>query len=165
MFTTKKLDRITQQKENQHCRYFFWVSSKNQNGGTDFFQVRIVIEEILPNLDAEMLQVMGLYSSFGWRVRPRYGSRKQSMKPFVDFCAAHHSRPVMGLEIIEDSPEPYASLSMQVLMAGARVDFEQYFESTLSFISSENTTTSRGAIFGVRPNGLPRKFRFTNSGI
>jgi hypothetical protein len=143
----EKLTELHNKKKINIVDTFLGLQQKS-NGGTDFFQVRIVIEEILPNLDAEMLQVMDC-------ILHLVGESGQDMaagtvmKPFVDFCAAHHSRPVMGLEIIEDSPEPYASLSMQVLMAGARVDFEQYFESTLSFISSENTTTSRGAILAL----------------
>ena len=143
----EKLIQLHNNKQIDIVNLFLKLKQK-PSGGTNFFQKRRVFENILPKLDTEISQVMDcilyLVKEAGQDM-----AAGAIMKPFIDYCSADQSRPLTGLKVIEDSPEAYAGLLMQVLMAGSQVDFDYYFSAALRLINSDTPAVSRNAMLAL----------------
>lgn len=122
----------------------FLKPNQNTSGGTRYFQKIRVLENILPKLDSEISQVIDCVLHL-----IRESNDRTVLRPFIDYCSAVPVRSLKGLELIEKTPDSYAVLLMQVLIAGSRVDFDYYFNAALRLVNAENINISRNAILAL----------------
>lgn len=91
----------------------------NPDTGVDFWLTRHMLEKVLPKLDAPILQVMEcvlhLVKEAGQDM-----AAGTLISPFIDFCAAHTSRPEEALKLIKEFIDKYVAFLGSTLIAGAR---------------------------------------------
>jgi tetratricopeptide (TPR) repeat protein len=116
--------------------------------GVNFWLTRHVLEKVLPRLDAPILQVMEcvlhLVKEAGQDM-----AAGTLISPFIDFCAAHPSRPEEALKLIERSIDKYVALLEPTLIAGARLDIECYLNESLRMVSHEDIEVRRRVVFSL----------------
>ena len=109
--------------------------SRETDRGPDFFRVQIVFEAVLPELAADVADVMNaLVDIFE---TPDIAARILA-GPFSHFCAATDGRPKDALALIENDPDRFAQLLPEVVSAGARRAHKIWFKKLLDLIGSEN---------------------------
>ena len=109
--------------------------SRETDRGPDFFRVQIVFKAVLPELHADVADVMNaLVDIFE---TPDIAARMLA-GPFSHFCAATDGRPKDALALIENDPDRFAQLLPEVVSAGARRAHKIWFKKLLDLIGSEN---------------------------
>lgn len=110
-----------------------------------FFSVRNIFEELLPNLNAEISQVMGcvlhLVAQAGQDL-----AACVLFRPFTEYCSAETARPKQALRLIEDSADKYKSFLVSVLAAGSQADFEYYFHEAIRLVNDKDIGIRREAV-------------------
>ena len=102
--------------------------------GPDFFRVQIVFKAVLPDLHADVADVMNaLVDIFE---TPDIAARMLA-GPFSHFCAVTDRRPKDALALIENDPDRFAQLLPEVVSAGARRAHKIWFKKLLDLIGSE----------------------------
>ena len=98
--------------------------------GPDFFFLRQVLEELLPELEAPVPKVcrcvLHLYREAG-----ADGGAGTILNAFRDFCAKRADRSQAALAEVEGSPEVLADLLVSVLVAGSMLDPPTYVVKTI----------------------------------
>lgn len=114
----------------------------------DFFSVRHIFEQVLPHLNAPLVQVIDCVVHL---VKEAGEDLAAGLiyQPFINYCSADKSRPEEGLRLIEGSGEKYVSLLVPVLVAGSLVDFEFYFTQALRLSSANDIDMRRRALFSL----------------
>jgi hypothetical protein len=107
-----------------------------------------VLEKSLPKLDAPISETMNCVSNLV-REAGQDMAAGTLLPPFVDYCSANPSRPKDALNLIENSPEKYAALFTQVIIAGARSDIEFYLGEAIRCSRNENIEIRRNSVFSL----------------
>ena len=114
--------------------------------GRDFFRVQDVFAAVLPELDADVADVMNaLVDVF----KTAGGASQIMLDSFLHFCAAIDGRPKDALSLIENDPDRFAQLLPAVISAGARHTQEFWFKKLLGLLASENLLIVRYACLAV----------------
>ena len=114
--------------------------------GRGFFRVQHVFAAILPELDADIADVMNaLVDVF----KTAGGASQIMLDSFLHFCAAIDGRPKDALSLIENDPDRFAQLLPAVVPAGAGHAHEIWFEKLLGLLASENLLIVRYACLAV----------------
>ena len=109
--------------------------SRESVRGPDFFNVQRVFVAVLPEIDADVGDVMNaLVDIFK---TPDLGARMLAPS-FSRFCAAIDKRLEDALLLIESDPDRFAQLLPAVVSAGMRHAHEIWFKKLLDLIISEN---------------------------
>ncbi|HEX3556797.1 MAG TPA: hypothetical protein VIA62_26540 [Thermoanaerobaculia bacterium] len=114
----------------------------------DFFLLRHVFEELLPELEAPVAKlircVLHLYREAGIDL-----AAGTVLEAFRDFCARQADRPKAALAEIEADPETLADLLVPVLIAGSTVDPRTYVAETIRLSHGESIDLRRRALFAL----------------
>ncbi|HVF60008.1 MAG TPA: hypothetical protein VNJ70_09395 [Thermoanaerobaculia bacterium] len=116
--------------------------------GPDFFFLRHVLEELLPELEAPVPKVsrcvLHLYREGGadW-------AAGTILNAFRDFCAKRADRSQAALAEIEGSPEVLADLLVSVLVAGSVLDPPTYVVETIRLSQDASIDLRRRALFAL----------------
>lgn len=116
--------------------------------GPEFFLLRHVFEEVLPELDAPVPKltrcVLHLYREAGTDL-----AAGTILDAFRDFCARRADRPKAALAEIEADPETLADLLVPVLIAGSIVDAPTYVVETIRLSRDSSIDLRRRALFAL----------------
>lgn len=114
--------------------------------GPDFFLLRHVLEELLPELEAPVPKVtrcvLHLYRGAGTDL-----ASGTILDAFQDFCARRADRPRAALAEIEADPEILATLLVPVLIAGSTVDAPTYVAETIRLSRDASIDLRKRALF------------------
>ncbi|MGG6294931.1 hypothetical protein ACQ4M4_10935 [Leptolyngbya sp. AN02str] len=125
--------------------HVFSTLENRANSDIRFFSVRNIFEELLPNLNAEMSQVMDcvlhLVAQAGQDLTACI-----LFRPFIEYCSAETTRPKQGLRLIEDSADKYKPFLVSVLTAGSQADFEHYFHEAIRLVNDKDIGIRREAV-------------------
>ena len=108
--------------------------SRETDRGPDFFSVQHVFEAVLPELDADVADVMNALVDI---FKTADVAATMLAGPFSHFCAATDGRPKDALALIENDPDRFAQLLPAVVSAGARRAHKIWFKKLLDLIGSE----------------------------
>ena len=120
--------------------------SRETDRGPDFFRVQIVFEAVLPELNADVADVMNALVDI---FKTPDIAATMLAGPFSHFCAATDRRPKEALALIENDPDRFAQLLPAVVSAGARRAHKIWFKKLLDLIGSENPLIVSYACFAV----------------
>lgn len=116
--------------------------------GPDFFLLRNVLEEVLPELEASVpitaRCVQRLYREAGTDM-----AAGTILDAFRDFCAKRADHVSAALEAIEAAPEELSDLLVSALVAGSRVDPAAYAGETIRLAGHTNLEIRRRALFAI----------------
>lgn len=141
---------LADQHNNEAINIVLAFSSlkNSSSSGIDFFGARHIFEEVLPQLNAPIDQVMKcvlhLITEAGQDL-----AAGTIFQPFIDYCSSESSRPEEGLRHIESNISEHVSLTVPLLVAGSRVDFEYYFAEALRLCSNKDIEIRRRALFAL----------------
>nr|VFJ93966.1 MAG: hypothetical protein BECKH772A_GA0070896_1006410 [Candidatus Kentron sp. H]VFJ94726.1 MAG: hypothetical protein BECKH772B_GA0070898_1006610 [Candidatus Kentron sp. H]VFK01338.1 MAG: hypothetical protein BECKH772C_GA0070978_100639 [Candidatus Kentron sp. H] len=121
---------------------------KNDNQSPDFFLTRHIFGKMLPKIEAPMPDVMAcvlhLYHEAGQDLAAGW-----ILPPYVDFCGAQPARPKEAIGCIEASVDKLADLLTPSLVAGSRLDAEQYLNEAIRFSTHSDIAIRRRAVFSL----------------
>lgn len=136
---------------NQGLRDVVECFSKLKNESTsevNFFLVRQIFEQVLPNLKAPVVQVMQCVLHLV-KVAGQDMTAGSVYIPFTEFCTADSFRPKECLSLIESSKNEYNSFLVPTLIAGSRIDHVFYFNETLRLLEHDDVEVRRIATFAL----------------
>jgi hypothetical protein len=116
--------------------------------GTNFFGLRHVFEELLPDLEAPMPKLtrclLSLYREAGADM-----AAGKILDAFREFCERGAERSQAALAEIEADPENLHDLLVPVLIAGSRVNPGAYVGETMRLSRHANLNLRRRALFAL----------------
>lgn len=120
----------------------------NSPSGSDFFLTRSIIADILPDLKADVTDVMNcvLHPT---REAGQDLSAGAMFGPFIEFCAKDLSRPVEALKTIESDTKTLASLMPPSIVAGARLDEEYFAHEAIRLSKHSDNECKKHALFAL----------------
>jgi len=113
----------------------------NQN--FHYFTAREVFNKVLPKINASTREVMECVL----HLIKEAGNDLTSCLPlssFTDFCSNQYKRPIEALKIAKASPELWRDFIRPTIIAGTRIDLEQFFNEAIHLIYKKNPVL-RGA--------------------
>ena len=119
---------------------------KNTPNGPDFFLSRHLFEKALPTLIASVVEVMVCIQHLATEAGNDLAANTV-FEPFIDFLAADPSRPSQALEAIREFPGKWASFVCPAILAGTRINLEEYFGHAVKLVAHELADISRNAIY------------------
>ena len=121
---------------------------ESSDAGSDFFLLRHVLEEVLPDLEAPVPEtarcVLSLYREAGTDM-----AAGMILEAFREFCSRRVERVRAALAEIEAAPEDLADLLVPVLVAGARIDPAFYVDETIRLAGHPHLALRRRALFAI----------------
>jgi hypothetical protein len=122
----------------------FGALTGKSTSGPDFFLLRHVFEELLPELEVPVPKltrcVLHLYREAGTAT---------ILDAFQEFCARRADRPKAALAEIEADPETLADLLVTVLIAGSTVDAPTYVAETIRLSRDASIELRKRALFAL----------------
>lgn len=116
--------------------------------GHDFFLLRHVFEEVLPELEAPVPEtavcVQRLYRGAGTDL-----AAGTILDAFREYCGRRADRVQAALAVIEAAPDDLADLVVSVLVAGSKVDPSTYATETIRLATHPNLELRRRALFAI----------------
>jgi hypothetical protein len=114
--------------------------------GPDFFQMRHVFENALPDIDAPVSSVMRcvlrLYQDAGHDL-----AAGMIFNSYINFCRKEPSRPVEAIAEIEADPDNLADLLPATLIAGFHIDCLSYLTKAIRLCKHTSIELRRRATF------------------
>jgi hypothetical protein len=98
--------------------------------GPDFFLVRRVFEESLPQLSADIRAVLRCVLAL-WRSAGRDLLAGTIVGSYARFCGAERSRVDSALQAIEESPTDFAPLLSTTVASGAKLDLKHFLQAAV----------------------------------
>nr|VFJ42494.1 MAG: hypothetical protein BECKDK2373C_GA0170839_100130 [Candidatus Kentron sp. DK] len=121
---------------------------KNEKGSLDFFLTGHIFEKILPRIDAPILEVMEcvlhLYREAGDDL-----AAGSIFTPYTDFCAASTDRPKEAIRLVDTLGDKLAGLLTPSLVAGSRLDAEQYLDEAIRLSAHRDAVIKKEALFSL----------------
>ncbi|MBO6557562.1 MAG: hypothetical protein JJ957_13740 [Pseudomonadales bacterium] len=113
----------------------------------DFFQIRRVLEKALPDLEADLIEVMRCVTHL------THGAGDDLMAgsllpPYGQFCTGDPSRPSAALDIIAADIQLIELLS-PTLVAGSGLDEAYYWQAAIDLLDSDNADLTKRAAFAL----------------
>lgn len=122
---------------------------KNQpHPGRNFFLTRHLFEEVLPNLNAPVLQIM----ECAQHLVKEAGNDMTAgilISPFIEFCEAVPTRAGEALELVLTSPERWCDFLSPVLIAGSNHDIEFFLQKAIDLCIYEDAAIRRNAVHAL----------------
>lgn len=126
----------------------FGALTKSSASGLDFFLLRQVFEELLPQIEApipELIRcVLHLYREAGVD-----GAAGTILDAFQEYCASRAERPQAALAEVEAEPDRLATLLGSVLVAGSRINSSAYIAETIRLSKEANLDLRKRALFAL----------------
>ena len=118
----------------------------NIPNGSDFFLSRDLFEKALPTLAAPVVQVMACIQHLA-REAGNDLAANTVFEPFIEFLAAESSRPHQALEAIRKSPSQWSGFVCPAILAGVRMNLEEYLGYAIELVSHEISDVCINAIY------------------
>ena len=115
---------------------------------TDFFLLRGVLEDILPEINAPISQVMPCVKHLTLEAGEDMASHTL-MRPFRAFCQSDPERPLELLTLATDTIDEEFDFISPAVISGATIDVKEYVEKAVVLGGSKNSTVSRRAVFAL----------------
>ncbi len=119
-----------------------------EESGPNFFELRHVFEEVLPEIEAPVAQVAHCVQ----RLFREAGSDLAAgtvLDAFRDFCAKRPDRIQAALTAIEAAPEELSNLVVATLVAGSIIDSAVYADEAIRLSRHTNPELRSRAIFAI----------------
>ncbi|PWR00604.1 hypothetical protein [Leucothrix pacifica] len=116
--------------------------------GKDFFLLRGVLENVLPEINAPTSQVMSCVKHLTLEAGKDMTSHTL-MRPFREFCQSDPERPIEVLTLATDIIDEEFDFISSAIISGATIDIQEYVEKAVSLGGSKNSTISQRAIFAL----------------
>mgnify|MGYP000482354864 CR=1 FL=1 len=133
----------------------------NAENGPDFFISRDLFENALPGIAAPVQGVMTCIQ----RLVNEAGNDLAAntvIGSFIDFLAADSSRPSQALDIIQRSLDDWSNFVYPTILAGTRINLEEYFGHAVKLIGHEDPEISRNAMYALGRISYPEGSRYLN---
>lgn len=133
---------------------------KNSPEQHDFFSVRRVLEEVLPELDAPVIITANCVKHLTLEAGQDMAAG-MLVSPFISFCANKPTRPTELLKhalALGDKEFDHVSTA---LIAGAKIDSADYIRQAISLISGECELVKQRAIFALGRMNLDNEEQIT----
>ena len=117
---------------------------RNNRSGADFFLTRRLLDQALPELDADVLSVMECVIHL-----TKEAGASTLLDPYVEFCAKTASRPHEALGLIAEHTLALMDLLAPTLIAGARHDVVLYTQKAIEFTKHRDLAVRKGAVFSL----------------
>ncbi len=134
------------------------------SGSLDFFSTRRILEKILPELEADILEVMKCVVHL-YREAGQDFVAHTILESFVKFCAIENTRPKIAIEYIQKQPNDFIELLVCVITAGAKLDMEYYLTQAIQFTKHPNSNFRNGAIHSLRTIHYSGKSEFVEQAL
>ena len=135
---------------------------KSVPDGPNFFLARHLFEKALPALEAPTLQVMACVMHLSEEAGDDLAANT-IFGPFIDFLAANPTRPSQALEAIHNSPDQWSGFVCPAILAGARINLEEYFGYAIELANHKTSDIGINAIYSLGrvsyPNNSPHPER------
>ena len=121
---------------------------RNAQEHPDFFLTRHVLEDVLPELNADVLSVMkcviGLTNEAGQDLVSH-----MLIRPYVEFCTKIFSRSHEALRAIQEDPDSLMDMLSPTLVAGARHNVALHVQKAIEFSKHSDLEVRKRAIFSL----------------
>lgn len=114
----------------------------------DFFLSRHLFEEALPTIAAPVQQVMSCVLHLACEAGNDLAANTV-VRAFVDFLIADPYRPFKALKVIRKSPNDWSDFVCPTILAGTRINLEEYFGHAVKLVDHEDSAISRNAIYSL----------------
>lgn len=136
---------------------------KNEKSGKiDFFHLRHIFKNVLPELEAPLLPVMHcvnyLYQAAGHDL-----AAGAILSSFAEYCSKKTTRPIEAIDEVKINPDLLSDLLPAILKAGSQLDSIRYLKEALILCKDENTKIKHNAIFVISLLNLPEDIAFSNA--
>lgn len=121
--------------------------SKLTNDGFGFFQIRDVLGQILPKIDASIKDAKKVVEHLTVRAGNDMASHRL-ISPFIVFCSKDEQRVIELLELSLEKINDFDHIST-ALIAGFKINNQVYFDKAITLISHENDSVKQRAIFAL----------------
>lgn len=116
--------------------------------GKDFFLLRGVLEDVLPEINAPTSQVMSCVRHLTLEAGEDMASHT-IMRPFREFCQSDLERPLEVLRLATDIIDEEFDFISPAIISGATIDLQEYVEKAVALGKSKSSSVSRRAIFAL----------------
>lgn len=114
----------------------------------DFFLTRHVLEDVLPELNADVLSVMKCVIHLT-KEAGQDGVAGMLIDPYIRFCAKRPSRAYEAIELIQKDTHSLVNLLAPTLIAGARRNVTRYAQKAIEFSQHSNIEVRKQAVFSL----------------
>lgn len=121
---------------------------RNSGTGPDFFLTRWMLEKALPELDADVLNVMECVIQLTKEAGEDLASGTL-IDSYIEFCAKTPSRPHEALGLIENNTRDLMDLLTPTLIAGARHDMALYTQKAIELTKLPDLEVRKRAVFSL----------------
>ncbi len=121
---------------------------RNVPGDHDFSLTRHILEDVLPELNADVLSVMKcviLLTDEAGQDLAAY----TLIEPYIEFCSRRPSRPHEAIELIQKDASSLIDLLSPTLIAGARRNVVVYVQKALEFVNHSDIEIKKRATFSL----------------
>lgn len=129
--------------------------------GHAFFVLQRVLEEVLPELDAPVREVMRCVL----HLHQAAGADGRILGAFREFCSRQAERAKEALAEIEVNPNLLADLLAPTLIAGSHIDPLFYLDETVRLSQHQNPEIGRRAMFALGRLHMTEDARQTGSAL
>lgn len=137
-----------------------------KSGSLDFFSTGWILERMLPELEADILEVMKCVVHLYREIGQDYATGASNiLESFVRFCAIENTRPKMAIEYIQKQPNDFIELLVCVITAGAKLDMKYYLTQAIQFTKHPNSNFRNGAIHSLRTIHYSGKSEFVERAL
>lgn len=114
----------------------------------DFFLTRDVLEDVLPELNADVLSVMKCVIHLT-KEAGQDGAAGMLIDPYIRFCVKKPSRAYEAIELIQKDTHSLVNLLAPTLIAGARRNVTLYTQKAIEFSQHSNIEVRKQAVFSL----------------
>ena len=121
---------------------------RNAPENPDFFLTRHVLEDVLPELNADVLSVVKCVI----RLTKEAGqdlAAGRLIDPYIKFCIKRPSRVYEATELIQKDTQSLVDLLAPTLIAGARRNVTLYTQKAIEFSQHSNIEVRKQAVFSL----------------
>lgn len=114
--------------------------------GFNYFSVREIFAKVLPKIDAPIKNVMKCVS---YLIKEAGNDLLATsiLPSFIDFCSVNVKRPIEALKIAEDSTEPWVDFIPSIIVAGTKINMEQFFNEAIRLTKGDNIKLRNAGCF------------------
>ncbi len=138
---------------------------KNQNDkALPFFPIRHIFEKALPEINANVLQVMKCVLNLFYESGNDLAAGL-IFNPYEAFCMSNASRPKEALALIESSIDKLVDMLAPTIIAGAKLDIKYYLHEATRLAVHENIEVRKRAVYSLGKIQYPKGRKFSNQAL
>lgn len=114
----------------------------------DFFLMRRIFERVLPSIDCPTIPVINCVVHLTLESGNDL-SANWTITPFIEFCQKDNQRVEEAINHVLDNIDPKIDMLTPAMIAGSRIDIENYARRAISLIGNESQIVSQRAIYAL----------------